>query len=878
MQRVVCLSLCLACSFQPILPAQEFVPPGAAEAEKTPPPYLIVARVVDTTGTPIEGAGLAIHYGSLDSFDAGTTRTKPHSKTDAAGRLSALVKRVEGQATSFLLSAKGKVCVQLMPRTTNTKVGGNEVAKADLGTIILRDGVDIRGLIRSKGGKPLSGARVQATGVLSRMLNNRQRRSSTYVREYSHAVSDEKGIVRLYGLPKYGVSVRVTADGYYARSIPYLNRHVPLVATLQRGGKIIGQIRGLDGKPVSGVRLRTYSERPANMVTVTTGEDGSFSLDVPSPGRYRISYYARLGGAARYTYLWSKILKGPQPGLILSFEEGDEDEEPKRAQVGKAGRPEIGKDKARKRGLVVKVIDKKTGIAIREVRAVVMWYAPGMWASNPGYLERQIHSAAKMKTDEQGRITLAKPGQGQPTTGRLLVAADGYAWRIVKDVEWDEDTKSNKLTVKLDVELVLAGVVKDAQGAPVAGAKVFVTSNPLVLRNYVPPPMRRRLDGQHGQITTNDKGEFRFGGLAGGKQHVYFSHPKFADADPVEIELKPTESRTNLTMTLPKGATIFGKLKGATPKLGWRVRIQRLEVQGQRFSSYSTLSLDQSSEIVPVQDDGSFVIEGLCRANYNLTLVMPGGEDQIEVPIEPLRVRSKDVRREFDISEEMPGRIEGKVVIRGASLPPGRLLLLAVKRGQVLTHYSNGPNLMGHPIVVGAAGKFSMDVPEGKYYLQLVDLKTAVTLYQGRDLITVKATETVKADLAVDLAPVTVKLVPEKEGQHISISRIEVRVSHPPMPGDQRGRMMFGGSDRYRGIGVEIEPGTTEVVLVLPCISTKLLARSDAHNLDPKRSQYNFPAQGEVELEPETAKSNRVEISVAEPEIDVTNNRRSPRP
>jgi hypothetical protein len=68
------------------------------------------------------------------------------------------------------------------------------------------------------------------------------------------------------------------------------------------------------------------------------------------------------------------------------------------------------------------------------------------------------------------------------------------------------------------------------------------------------------------------------------------------------------------------------------------------------------------------------------------------------------------------------------------------------------------------------------------------------------------------------------------------------------------------------------------VELVLPCITTKLLARSDAHNLDPKRSQHNFPAQGETELEPQTAKSNRVEISVAEPEIDVTNNRRSPRP
>jgi uncharacterized GH25 family protein len=881
MNRAARLAVCLALVGSSSLAAQGYGPAGAGEKkEKAARPYWILARVVDVSGAPIVGAGLAVAHGSEIELDGGATRNQPHFKTDTEGRLSALVERVEGKSASFLLSAKGKVCVQLIPRTTDAKFKGKDVAKADFGTLVLRDGFDIRGLIRSKNGKPVVGARVVATGVLARMMNTAARRAPTSVREFTRAVTDEKGIVRLYGIPRYGVSVEVTAEGYFPKRIAYLNRHVPLVATLQRGGTIVGRVLDAAGEPVNGARVRTHSENPAKTSTQTTAEDGAFRMDVPGPGRYRISCYAPFGGAARYTYLWSKVLQGPQPGLDLRFDAGDDagDDAGGKAKRGaKAGSGRAAKAiaKAAKPGLVVKVTDKKTGIAIREVRATALWYAPNMWQHNPGYLERHIQSTAKVKTDEQGKLTLREPRQGQPTTGRLMVVAKGYAPVIIKDLEWDEDAKSHEVAVQLELESVLAGVVKDAAGKPVPGATVFVTANPMVIRNYVPPPMRRKLDDQQGKITTNEKGEFRFRSLGAGKHHVYFGHPKYADADAVEIDLRAHDSKIGLTMTLPRGATIFGKLVGVTPKLGWRVRIQRMKEERQNFGAYYSLDVDQASEFAPVQKDGTFEIEGLARANYILALLMPGGEGQIEVPIEPLRVRSKDLHREFDIGEEMPGTIQGKVGIRGAPLPPGRLLLLAVKHGLRLTnYYSNRPNLMGHPTVVGRDGTFSLRVPEGKYYLQLVDLKTAVTLYQGRTTVKVKPTRTTSTDLAVDLAPVTLTLVPDTEGSAIAISRIEIRVAHPPLPGDPRANMVLGGSDSYRGIGIEIEPGTTEVSLILPCIETKLLARSDSHNLDPKRHARNFPAQGEVDVHPETAKSNRVEIRVAEPEIDVTNNSR----
>ena len=84
----------------------------------------------------------------------------------------------------LLLSAPGKICVGLSPRTVKHKVDGVEVLKADFGNIVLHDGVDVSGLIRSKDGKPLAGAKVVATGVLARMMANRYGNSSFNVLIY----------------------------------------------------------------------------------------------------------------------------------------------------------------------------------------------------------------------------------------------------------------------------------------------------------------------------------------------------------------------------------------------------------------------------------------------------------------------------------------------------------------------------------------------------------------------------------------------------------------------------------------------------------------------------------------------------------------------
>ena len=112
-------------------------------------------------------------------------------------------------------------------------------------------------------------------------------------------------------------------------------------------------------------------------------------------------------------------------------------------------------------------------------------------------------------------------------------------------------------------------------------------------------------------------------------------------------------------------------------------------------------------------------------------------------------------------------------------------------------------------------------------------------------------------------------LAPEKAEDSISISKIEIRPEHPKPPGNNRFGMIMGSSNQYSGIGVAIEVGQTEVQLVLPAVPCKLLARSDAHNLDPRVHQHNFPPQGEVELTPIAGKTNKVTLRVQPPQIDL---------
>ena len=69
------------------------------------------------------------------------------------------------------------------------------------------------------------------------------------------------------------------------------------------------------------------------------------------------------------------------------------------------------------------------------------------------------------------------------------------------------------------------------------------------------------------------------------------------------------------------------------------------------------------------------------------------------------------------------------------------------------------------------------------------------------------------------------------------------------------------------GVGVALQPGQRHVTVIVPEREAKLLVRSAAHQLDPKKSKYNLPPLGQETIMPEINKPTRLKITVSEPKL-----------
>ena len=316
---------------------------------------------------------------------------------------------------------------------------------------------------------------------------------------------------------------------------------------------------------------------------------------------------------------------------------------------------------------------------------------------------------------------------------------------------------------------------------------------------------------------------------------------------------------------------------GVSARRGWKVRIQRQRVQDNMSGMIYSGNTFRNSGYTPVEADGKFEFEGLARANYNLHLVIPHKGGSIEVPIEPIRMRRRDLTREFDMSEDMPGRLVGKVRVTGAPLLPERLLVLARRFDGSNSHYFSGfcgrVNLVGAKAFVRGS-KFELPLREGRYVIQLIDRATGVALFQHPNLVKIVPNKEETFDITADLAMVRVTLTPETEGAKVVASRLEIRPEHPDLAENAMRNVFTGNNNQDSGVGVMLRPGQTEVEVIVPSVDVKFFVRSVAHQLDPKQSSYNFGPVGEGELTPDSGKSNKLTIEVAEPQVDVTSQRR----
>jgi hypothetical protein len=269
------------------------------------------------------------------------------------------------------------------------------------------------------------------------------------------------------------------------------------------------------------------------------------------------------------------------------------------------------------------VVDEVSGRAIAQTRVFVRLYSDDNRAYRMG------------RTDEQGRfcferldwgvylLVAQRTGYLDSTYGAKPSGERGVGLPIRRDAELPP------VTVKMTPRPILAGVVRDASGDPVANTTVSVWK-----RGWTKSEMGGFVEED---VQTDGRGAFRFSQLAPGvyslsagggwEDRKNFDIP-FLDAQgqkvrereietfyPDSLTLGPGQQMTNLVLTIRKAPLrrLAGRVQSGADRLDGKLTVQLLD----RRTSLITVRL-------PVQEDGSFSSDDLIPGRYLLCLDVGG--------------------------------------------------------------------------------------------------------------------------------------------------------------------------------------------------------------------------------------------------------------
>jgi len=836
----------------------------AAAQEATPPPAVadvrIVGKVVTWDGRPVAEA--AVTCTPDRTTDTNELLRDGKTTTDAEGRyvLTVAPPRQKDAARAVLhVAAKGMAAVaQLVPWKRKaakaaaadggfddfTVVDADPVEPPDAAgktieyepetpveDIVLTAGQRLFGRVRDESGKPLAGVRVVATDMLE---HGNLFRSGMSFGFHCAALSEASGIFSLPGALPLGARLEFSLDGCFREVLQPVAAGAPLEVTMHPSGWIQGRVLDKDGRSVADANVTVNYELRTPLRTIRTGADGSFRTGLERPGRWRIQAQKSAGGTAHEGH--SAVMTGPRENLELLVDAKTAAE--------------------RHQSLTVRAVVKKTGEAIAVFQAGAVWeeYANQNNAYLDYRLRVQLHDAPKAK---DGAATVHGPGPHGTPTGVIRVIAAGYAPATRKDVEWKEpegNQPPEPITLELEPEATIAGTLRDERtGQPVVGAKVFA-------RVHTDPNQGRYDDGGNPSdaATSGADGSFRLAGLGEGTYEVLVRDAKRPNAPPTEVELAAAEQRTGLLISLPSGAEVTGKLDGTAIGHGWRVFLSRLPRQTfGEMNYYANHFGGQQQEVdrgVPVAADGSFRIEGVALDNHLLVMRLPspprlGGD--LFLPIEPFRVRAAGVQRQFDCSEDQPGKIHGRISFPHAAVPFEQIVvvsrLVPEEDGQVFFSPFD-TNYAGTRSFVAADGAFALRVGPGTYQLQVVDLASGVLLHMEEKKLQVKTGGAVERDLQLDLARIELQLKPAADTKVMAmVERIELRIVPKAM---KALAAQFAGNDNYDTGGGLLWPiGQTKVEVVLPLGDATLLCRNNIAGLRIDEERWNNAPLGRAEFE-----------------------------
>ncbi|MCA8953812.1 MAG: carboxypeptidase regulatory-like domain-containing protein [Planctomycetes bacterium] len=775
-------------------------------------------RVVDPTGAPIAGAAIAI--AAADELDTDTLLAQPMATTDANGRFTLAAPTAASTGADDLLelgvAANGFAAIARAVHRDRT----------DVGVVVLTAGRTLLGRVRDTAGNALGDVRIVAADLLELRTMLPGPRHGFRARTRSRP----GGIFRLPGALPAGVRLEFYLPGYQRTWLEPVAADTPLEVALVPTGWLQGRVLDTDGRGVADAAITVAYELRAAGPTFHSGADGSFRVPLERPCRWRLTAERRAGDTV-VASARTAALAGPHDNLELVLQP-NEDAEP--------------------RSLTLRVVAPAGGAPIADFAAAVLWEKVA--AGNPNYREFRFRQrSTPTATGHDGIATLPGPSRAQQS-GAIRVVAPGFAPATRLDVEWAEpsaDAPPPEVTIELEPEATIRGTVRiEGSTTPIAGARVRARPLPDPSSPVYPD------DGSSDGTATATDGSFELRGLGAGSWQLIVEHDDHPSTEPVLVELAAAEQQTDRILTLPRGATVRGRLAGVATA-GTRVFLAPLPTRRygeDRTPSFGRLPQNVDQRGVEVGDDGAFAFTGIPLGDHELVVRLPteprhGGD--LFLAIEPFRVRADGIDREFDCSADVPARIRGRISFPAV---PARLCDLVVVAETASTpvrgfRAAHNQRYAGPRAFVGRDGTFELRVGAGDYWLTVVDLATGVALHADSERLTVAAGGAAERDLELALARVDLTLTAAPGVDELApIDRVEVRFVPQRFVNDARNQP---GNDRYdSGAGLSWPPGQSTVSIVLPAGAVTFLCRNEVGRIrvDAQRWQNAPPGRAELEV------------------------------
>lgn len=628
-------------------PARLLLPPLQGGGQKTgirlelPPGRAAFGRVVDLGEKPVAGANVRLLPASgekaapfafyQDLRDEGFEGT-----TGADGRFA--IAKVPGAALDLEVKASGYAPL-LVPgieppslREENPAPGGAKGASGqggpvDLGTVVLRPGATLRGIVQDPRGRPVPDAAIRWSGPGGDRLRALRMRLGREVPSLSSGADGRFAISDLAsGAP---LNLSVTREGYgearLTGVVPGADpAEPPVEVVLEPAFAVRGTVLDEAGRPIAEASVALVTTQAGWMQggrlfrrpsrgQVTTDSEGRFELTAIETGKMRVEAqgqgFRRNGVDVEAAEL--KDVEGIEivlrPGATLS---------------GRVAGPD--------------------GEAVQGARVTLS----GDAEDSPFRL-----SDNTALSDGDGEYTLSGLEEGRR---EVSVFAAGF---LAADKGIEIQDGANRADLRLERALSVEGRVLDPQGRPAAGAQVSATFK----------------DGSIGTSSRED-GTFVLSGLRPGSYQIAADDSRYGPSEPVPVELgsaaapvgggKPgAPAARGIELRLTEGGAVRGRVAGLTFEQlpGVSVVASRADEDGDpRFFEARDASLDYQGEYrIAGLEPGEWRIAARLRSRSaeGRVTVRAGGESRLDL--------------EFPAGESVSGR----VTRAGAPLPRASVVL-----------------------------------------------------------------------------------------------------------------------------------------------------------------------------------------------------------